>query len=454
MREVAVLGGGIAGLSAAYYLRERAHVTVFERSARVGGCIDTARDDGFVLELGPDSLLVDKPAGADLLRRLHLEQTVVDMQPEFKGAMLVHSGRLRRLPPEFRLFTPMSLPALLASGIFSPRGLARAAAEPFIPPRKADGDESLASFVTRRFGREVLDRLAQPLIGGIYSGDPRRLSMQATLPQFLELERKYGSLVRAMRASRGKAVSPRLASLRDGLGSIVAALARELHDAIRTLAEAVSLRRENERWTIAFADGSTVQADAVICALPAYAAGALIADVDREMSQKLQSIHYNSIATVNLAYETDTLPALPRTTGFVVPYAERRHITAATISSQKYPARSPQDAVLLRAFIGGALQPQLLERNDDALIRMAREEFQSLLALRSDPRLAIVQRWVRLLPEYRVGHLALIEELERRAASLPQFGMAGSAYRGVGIPDCIQSGKAAAERVLGTMERI
>jgi oxygen-dependent protoporphyrinogen oxidase len=339
----------------------------------------------------------------------------------------------------------------LTSGIFSAFGLGRAAMEPFVPRRKSPEDESLASFVTRRFGREVLDRLAQPLIGGIYSGDPSRLSMEATLPQFLQLERDHGSLIRAMGAMKNNRPSPRLVSLRNGLGSIVAAIQHKLGSALQLNAEVTAIRRDGSQWHITFKDGTTVQSEAIVCALPAHVAAPLVRDIDSKLADMLSRIRYNSIATVNLAYDRASVPPLPRTTGFVVPYCEGHQITAATIVTQKYPERAPENAVLLRAFIGGALQPALLEYDDDRLIAMAREEFARLLGIGSEPVLTSVRRWERLLPEYGVGHTTLVREIEQRAAALPELSFAGSALQGVGIPDCIHSGERAADRLLGTM---
>lgn len=452
MPRVAVLGAGIAGLAAAFHLRDSCEVAVFEGSSRAGGCIETAREHGFTMELGADSILIEKPWGKALLERVHLVDSLVEMLPEYKGARIVHNGRLHRIPADFRLFAPTSLPALLTSGIFSPLGIARAAMEPFIPRRASEDDESLASFVTRRFGREVLERLAQPLVGGIYSGNPRRLSMQATLPQFPELERKHGSLIRAMSAVKGHRAPVHLMSLRAGLGSFVDALALQLGGSITLRSQAISLERLPNAWRIRFEDGSAAEADAVVCAVPAYAAADLVRPFEPHLASLLDGIRYNSIATINLGYRAADLPRLPRTPGFVVPNAERHHITAATITTQKYPDRAPQGGALLRAFIGGALQASLLENSDDRLAAMAREEFARLLGIRAEPRVTLVRRWTRLLPEYGVGHANLLAAVDARAAALPDFAFAGSAYRGVGIPDCIHSGELAAARLLGTIQ--
>ena len=461
MPRVAILGGGVSGLAAAFRLGELSaqkqtpiEVALFEQASTVGGCIQTLRVGGFVMELGPDSLLVDKPSAAALLDRLHLRDRVLDMRPEFKGARIVHAGRLHPIPPEFRLFSPTSIPALLGSGIFSPIGIARAAMEPFIPPRNDARDESLASFVTRRFGREVLERLAQPLIGGIYSGDPKRLSMRATLPQFMELERRYGSLLRAMQRSHANGSPPRLASLQNGVGSLIDALRTRVQGSIHTGAQIVRLQREGAAWTIGFADGAGVQADAVICALPAHVTAALLRVAEPELAQMLSRIRYNSIATVNLMYDAAATAQLPPSTGFVAPFVERRRITAATFTTQKYAGRAPAGAALLRAFIGGALQGDLVDRPDDELAAIAHEELAQIAGVSNKPLGAYVTRWQHLLPEYGVGHVDLLSQIEQRVACLRGgLALAGSAYRGVGIPDCVATGEAGADSVFGYIAR-
>jgi oxygen-dependent protoporphyrinogen oxidase len=451
---VAVLGAGVSGLAAALRAQELgAQVTLFERAPRAGGCVQTLHDSGYTMELGPDSLLIDKPAAQQWVRKLGLEDQIVPMLPQYRGSRIVHRGRLRPIPSEFRLFTPASIPALLRSGIFSPLGIARAAMEPFIPARTSDEDESLASFVRRRLGHEVLDRLAQPLIGGVYSGDPQRLSMQATLPQFVEMERAHGSLVRAMAAARGSgagAAAPQLMSLRGGLQTLVDAMTQRAGAAVRVSSEVTSLSLSADRWTIAFADGNRAQADAVICALPAHAAARILREIDTQLADMLEQIRYNSIATINLAFDAGELPQLPATPGFVVPFIERRRITAATIATQKYPGRSPQGGVLIRAFAGGALQPDLVDLGDEELATLARGELRDLLNVGAEPRFAVVRRWRRLLPEYGVGHLRLVGSIDRRAA-IAGLALAGSAYHGVGLPDCLAAGSKAAERLFAAI---
>jgi protoporphyrinogen/coproporphyrinogen III oxidase len=459
MRSVAVIGGGIAGLAAAHRVRELAaerdvpiDVTVIERSERTGGCVETRYDDGFVMELGSDSLLIEKPSGIGLVRRLGLEHVIIPIRPEYRGARVVRAGRLVPIPDDFRFFTPTSLLSLVTSRLFSPAGVARAAMEPFVKPNRTDEDESLAAFVTRRFGREVLDRLAQPLIGGVYSGDPERLSMRATMPQFVELERRYGSLVRAMRATKApngatRAAPSRLVGLRSGFGEMIRALERRLAGVIRTSSQAAALERTNGSWSVALANGKRIGADTVICAVPAYESARLFAPLSATLGELLARITYHSVATITLAYETDALPRLPRCTGFVVPHVEGRSIMAATFTTQKYEHRAPAGSTLIRCFAGGALAPQLAVAPEADLVAMSRAELRDLVGIAAEPRFTLVRRWLRATPEYAIGHTALVERIEREVAAIGGCVLAGSAYRGAGIPDCIRSGEQAAEAV-------
>ncbi len=455
MRRFAVIGGGVSGLSAALRLRDLAKqhganvdIELYESADRIGGCARTVREGDLLMELGADSFLIGKPRATALLQRLHLEQHVVETPPQFRGARIVHGGRLRPMPPEFRLFAPTSLRALLRSGLLSPAGIARAALEPIVPPRREAQDESVASFVARRFGNEVLERLAQPLIGGIYSGDPRQLSAQATLAQYVELERRYGSLLRGlMRSTNGAAA--RLASLRDGMGSLADAMASELDGVIRTGMRAMELSRTGDRWTIEFAEGQTADADGVICATPAYGAAQMLRQTDSQLAALLERIRYNSIATVNLVYDRTAALGIPACTGFVVPAREHRAITAATFSSQKYPNRATERTVLVRAFLGGAFAPELLDCSDGRLTQLAHRELSLLAGASMEPRESLVMRWRGVLPQYGVGHVELLANIERRAAQIGGLALAGSAYHGVGIPDCIGSGESGAESIFG-----
>ncbi len=454
MKRIAILGGGIAGLSAAYYLREAARargaeveIVLLERSERVGGVSATARDGENLLELGPDSLVTTKPWAMDLIRALGLEDRTIGVTAGGYAGVL-RGDRIVPLNDGFRFFTPTSLRSLATSGLLSWKGLARAAAEPFVPARRSETDESLASFVTRRLGREVLDRLAQPLIGGVYSGDPQTLSMRATMPQFLAYERRYGSLVRAMRATPAPKRGSVFTTLRGGLGTLVDALRRELGAIARENVEVASASYDaGSGWTVACADGSQVRADAVICALPSYAAAAVLAAQNEPLARALAAIRYHSVATVSLSFD-EPPAAIPATCyGFVVPFAEKRSITACTIASRKYAGRAPDGATLVRAFVGGALQPEMLALDDDAMLAAVLRDIRPLLGIDAAPTLVKIRRWERCLPEYRVGHVALVDSLERSAAEIPAFALAGSAYRGSGVPDTIRTAQVAAEAI-------
>ncbi|PZR60091.1 MAG: protoporphyrinogen oxidase [Candidatus Meridianibacter frigidus] len=463
---IVVLGAGISGLASAFYLREFSaekqvplELIMLEGSERTGGCIETRSENGFTMEMGADTMLTDKPWGVALIDRLGLREHVQAMRPEFKGAGVARDGKLVSIPDDFRLFTPTSMRALLSAGLFSVPGRVRMALESFIPPQLGDEDESLASFVTRRLGREVLDRLAQPLIGGIYSGDPHRLSMQATLPQFVEMERRYGSLARAMVAARKStqakapnATLPRMAGLRGGFGTLIAALEHRLADAIRHSQHVTALSAEgrggpNARWIIETSQ-EKLHADALISALPAYATAGLLRSTNARLAELLENIRYHSVATVTFAFETSAAQSLPPTYGFVVPAIEGRKITAATITSQKYAARAPANKLLLRAFVGGALQGQLLQKSDEDLTTMALSELRDLLGINGKPLFSIVKRHPRSMPEYALGHRPLVCEIEREASSISGLALAGSAYYGAGIPDCVHSAKRAAEKIL------
>jgi len=454
MKRVAILGGGIAGLSAAYYLRDAARarnadveIVLLERAARVGGVIETDRDGEMVLELGPDSLVTTKPWAMDLIRALGLEsQTIGVTEGGYAGVL--RGDRIVPLNDGFRFFTPTSLRSLATSGLLSWRGLLRAAAEPFVPARRSETDESLASFVTRRLGREVLDRLAQPLIGGVYSGDPQTLSMRATLPQFVEYERTYGSLVRAMRATPAPKRGTVFTTLRGGLGRLIDALQRELGDITRANVEVESATYDmSAGWTIACADGTSLQAEAVICALPSYAAAKVLAVQNRPLAQALAAIRYHSIATVTLSFDEEPTAIPPTCYGFVVPFAEKRAVTACTIVSRKYAGRAPAGTTLVRAFVGGALQPEMFALDDDAMLAAVLRDVRDLLGIDAPPKMVKIRRWERSLPEYRVGHGALVDSLERSAAEIPPFALAGGAYRGAGVPDTVRTGKIAAETI-------
>jgi len=322
-------------------------------------------------------------------------------------------------------------------------------------------DESLGAFVRRRFGREALERVAQPLIGGIYTADPERLSLAATMPRFLQMEREYRSVIYAMwQASRKKPHEAKGASgarwslfvtLRDGMQTIVEALAVRLRGTIQYGRVVESIKQDHKRWLVTSRRGETLEADGVVLATPAFQAAQLVQELSSPLSAQLDSISYSSAVTVNLAFRRDQVPHPLNGFGFVVPHRENRKIIAGTFSSVKYAGRAPEGHVLLRAFVGGSLQAELFDRDDDEIENMVKEELRQLLGVSTVPLFVRIARYPRSMPQYLVGHLSLVDTIEKTVAQHPGLAVAGNAYRGVGIADCVRSGEAAAEAVLGKL---
>jgi oxygen-dependent protoporphyrinogen oxidase len=451
MTRVAVVGGGVAGLAAAHRLVERggADVLLLEAGERLGGTISTERTAGFTIEGGADAILTEKPAAVALAERIGL--AMVGTRDGERRTWVVHDGRLTPLPDGFLLLAPTDLRALVGSPLFSWRGKLRMALDLVLPRGRDATDESLGAFVRRRFGREALERAAQPLAGGIYTADVDRLSVEATMPRFRELERRHRSVVLGLRATAGRtrAAGARyalFAAPADGMGAFADALARRLPEGVVRLRTPVAaIARDGSRWRLD-AGSETFVADAVVVATPAHVTAPLVAPLDPELARLLAGIDYASSATVTLAYRTDALPAL-HGFGFVVPAVERRALLACTYASRKFPGRAPEGHDLVRAFVGGALQPEVLERDDAALVALVRRELEALAGIAATPELIRVQRYSRAMPQYAVGHLERVAAIEARAAALGNLALVGAAYRGVGIPDCVRGGEAAADAV-------
>jgi len=447
---VAVVGGGVAGLAAAHRLVERgAEVVLFEAGDRLGGTIGTERTGGFTIETGPDALLSEKPEGVALCEQLGVP--LVRTPDADRRTYVVHGGRLAPLPEGFLLLAPTDFRALAGSALFSWRGKLRMALDVLLPRGNPPGDESVGSFIRRRLGREALERVAQPLVAGIYTADVERLSLAATLPRFRDLEARHGSVIRGLRATAGSsAASGARYSLfvapAAGMASLVEALARRLPEGVVRLRMPVTgLEREAGRWRV-HAGGAELAADGVVIAAPAFVAGELLAPHDAELGHRLGTIDYASSATVTLAYRSSDVRALPGF-GFVVPAIERRDILACTWASRKFPGRVPDGHELVRAFVGGALRPDLVERDDATLVEVVRRELEQLAGIAAVPELVRVHRHRRAMPQYGVGHLERVAAIEERAVRLPALALAGAAYRGVGIPDCVRGGVAAADSI-------
>ncbi len=470
MARIVVIGAGITGLAAAYRLREisRAHefpieVAVLERSSRAGGPLHSVVRDGFTIETGADSFLTEKPDAVALAQRLGLGRDLIPTREEFRRTMVVHGGRLVEIPDGFSLMAPARLGPVMRSPLFSPLGKLRIALEPLVPKRKDRRDESLGAFVTRRLGREILDRVAQPLAGGIYTADPWRLSIRATSPRFVEMEQRRGSLIRGLReaektrSSKSSGTSGArwslFATLRGGMGTLPQAIASMLGETLRLGATVQQVTVTEQECQLRLESGDSLSADAVICATPAYESARILNLCNPRVAELLRSITYASAATVNLGFRQSDFPSPPRMFGFVVPILERRRIIAGSFTSLKFENRAPADTILIRAFVGGQLQSEMNSLSDDAMIAAAREEFHDLLGVTAAPILAVVQRWPESMPQYEVGHLDRVAEIERAAEASGRVGIAGAALRGVGIPDCIRAGEQAADKILDLVMR-
>jgi len=469
-RRVAVIGGGISGLSAAHRIHEldpTIDLRLFESSPRLGGSLQTERRDGFLLEWGADNFITQLPWGLDLCRRIGFEDQLIPTDSAHRQAFVVSRGRLRKIPEGFVIMAPSRIWPVITTPILSPVGKLRMAWEYFVPAYAEDEDESLASFVIRRFGRETYDRLVQPLVGGIYTGDPERLSVQTTMPRFVEMERNHGSLIRAVwsqvgrkRQQQAKGSSGARYSMfvapRDGMDSLVAAVAARLpQDAIRVGNPVLSLSpRPEGGWTIRVGGErpETIEVDGVVLAVKALAASRLLAEIEPTAAELLAEIPHASCSIVSLGYRREQIAHRMDGFGFVVPLVENRKILSGSFSSVKYPGRAPEGKVLVRAFVGGACQAELADLPDDQLIALAQEEFGQLLGIKGEPLLVNVARQPHAMPQYYVGHKQRIQQLDELLSQVPGLYFAGNAYEGVGIPQCIHSGETAAQRLVDQLK--
>jgi oxygen-dependent protoporphyrinogen oxidase len=455
INRIVVVGGGISGLAAAQRLIEsgQTRVTLIEASPRLGGTIHTEHRDGFLIERGPDSFISEKPEALDLARQLGLESRLIQTNEKYRRSFIVRNGRLRPVPEGFQLLAPSRMWPFLASDIFSVAGKMRMAADLFLPRKNTNGtqDESLASFVRRRLGQEALERVAQPMVGGIYTADPETLSLRATLPRFLDMERKHRSLILAMlrqsqvqKSGTSGARYSLFLSFDRGMQVLVDPLTRINAD-FRLNTRVEALRLDDRTWTVTTNTGEQLEADAVCLALPAYVAASLLQDVDESLAAKLKQIKYASTATINFGYKRSAINHPLNGFGFVVPFIEKRSLIACTFSSVKFSERAPGGHVLLRAFAGGALQPDIFTLDETEMAAKVEADLRELLGITAKPLFTEVAKWERSMPQYEVGHLDRITEIENDVRNLPSLALAGNAYRGAGIPDCIRSGQMAAE---------
>jgi len=502
-RRIAVIGGGLAGLSAAHRLGELARdqkrpweTTLFESGSRLGGIIGTERIGDYLVDVGADSFLTTKPAGVGLCRRLGIEDCLVATDARYRGALVLFDGRPVPIPEGFQLLSPTAILPVLTSPLFSVWGKIRLMMELFVPnartatrtttstsplsPLDSDlGDESLADFVRRRFGREALERLIQPLVGGIYTSDPEKLSLAATMPRFLEMERDFGSLIRASLSSKNRNKGNHLknttsdrdrssgarygqfAGLKGGMEDLMDALRKSvtatcrvrLNSAITAvtsregLCDVTAGRCGSPGWIVSLHDCTREQFDAVILTVATPRAADLLQAADPDLATELRGIEYASSALVISGHRLQDVQHPLNSFGLVIPHAERRSILAVSFSSRKFPERAPSDRVLLRTFVGGALQPELFTLPDDAMIALVRRELHDLLGVSGEPDFVRVYRYPNSMPQYHVGHLDRIRRIDAAIQRRPGLALSGHAYRGVGVPDTIACSELAAEAI-------
>lgn len=467
-RAVAVVGGGISGLATAYFLRERARdsgveieCTVIERDRRLGGKVLTENVDGLTMEGGPDSFLTLKPQALDLCKQLGLSDLLVGTSSAASNVFVYCGGRLRALPDGLASGVPAKLGPFLLGDLFTVWGRARMLLDLLLPRGRNGRDETLAMFIRRRLGHEALERLAEPLMAGIYAGDAEQLSMKANFPQLVRLETEHrslilGTLLRSRRIDTDGGASgryPTFMTIRGGLRVLVETLAQRLGKASIMAGEMVKAIRidpsgARRAYSLELEDGTLLRADAVVLATPAYESARLLRGLNPVAASLLDSIPYVSTATVSLVYDSHGFSYPLNGSGFVVAPAARRKITACTWVSSKWPVHSPPDRLLLRCFVGRSGDEKMLEMGDDQLCKLVQEELKSIMGISDEPILKRVYRFHMSLPQYVMGHQEKLQALDDSMDSTDGVFLTGSAYRGVGLPDCIKQAALASERVL------
>lgn len=453
--DVAIIGGGIAGLSTAWYLQQPAQnlqYVLLEASNRWGGHIRTEHVDDFVIEAGPDSFITQKPWGVQLARELGIEHRLLGTNDAMRQVYVLNRGKPTPLPDGVLLIVPTKFTPFALSPLISPLGKLRMGMDLFIPPKRDGADETLADFVRRRLGSEALDKIAEPLLSGIYNAEADKQSLLATFPRFRALEEQYGSLTRGMIASRrnGHAQTsnngklPAFMTLRDGVEEMVRALVAQLRGDLRLSKPVQHIARENKNFVLTTND-AMVRAKNIVLATPAFVAADLLRDIAPNVARALQTIRYVSTGTLSLAYRLADLHRPLNGFGIVVPRSERRPINAITWSSCKFNHRAPAGFALLRVFFGGSRSPQTMELDDASLLDTVRDQLRELMGIESAPLFHRLYRWQRSNAQYDVGHLDRIAQLEQ--ALPPGLYLTGSAYRGVGIPDCIKQSQETAKRI-------
>ncbi len=473
-----VIGGGITGLATGYRLLHEANnrniqltLTLLEARNRVGGVIQTEQREGFIIEHGPDAFISTKPWAKALSEELGLTDKFIGTNPKVRQSFVVRKSRLIPVPEGFYMMAPGSFLPFIKSPIFSWRGKLRIARDLFISSRNDVTDESVADFVRRRLGKEAFERIAQPMIGGIYTSDAENLSLKATFPRFIDMEREHGSIIKALIAQKRKSSQtnrdtsgPRYSlflSFKDGMQTLVDALAENLSNNIRLQSTVTSIKKKESgieracqhasEWCVHLDNGEVLEADILCIALPAPQTGNILSQVSPQLSDKLNTIPYSSSATVNLAFRREDVSHPLNGMGFVVPITEQRNLIGCSFSSVKFENRAPSDYVLLRAFVGENTYYIKGKPDSDELSSIVHKDLSELLSISAEPIFSVVSQHSQAMAQYQVGHQQFVNEIDELANKLNGIVLAGNAYHGIGIPDCIHSGEQAAMRLLDTL---
>ena len=460
---IAIIGGGISGLSAAYYLeQERAsgapvEYSLFEASDRLGGVMFSDKIGDCVVEGGPDSFLTEKPWANQLCAELGIANDLIGSNDSQRITYILVKGRLIPMPDGLMFMVPTKLIPTALTRLFSWKTKFKMLGELLHPPQPVHKDETVAQMVERHFGTEVVDRLADPLLSGVYGGDAASLSVRAVLPKFVEMEESYGSLCRAMLAGRkklaemrkakGYAVKPLFSSLKGGMQQMIDAIVSHLNpQSLRTSTPISQLSKKADGWELITPRGPE-RFDAVIFATPARVASTMLANIDHQLSEDLGKVEYSSSITVTLGYKRDDLKSCPPGFGFLVPRSEGTRMLATTFVHTKFPFRAPDDKALVRCFLGGAGDQGVLKLSDEEVTAVVRKELQQITGLKAAPWFVRVYRWDRAMAQYTPGHLERIERIGETLKKMQNLSIAGNFYKGIGVPDCIRTGKEAAQHM-------
>ncbi|MCU1272280.1 MAG: protoporphyrinogen oxidase [Acidobacteriaceae bacterium] len=471
MKRIAIIGGGVSGLSAAYALQKHVYraaeidYVLFEAGPHFGGVIHSERVNDFLIEAGPDSFLTEKPWAAELCRELGLGDQLIASSDAERRTYIFVNGRLVPLPEGLMFMVPTDLAATFLSPLFSWPTKLRMIREWFYRPSLDVPESTVAEFVERHYGREMVERVADPLVVGVYGGGADELSASSVLARFVEIEVRQGSLGRAMVASRklqslsaeqGFAGQPRAAvptrslftSLKGGMQTMTDAMLAQIPESARRMNTPVAaVTPESGKWLVA-SRGRTEEFDAVIIATPAYTAAELLRNDVPQLSSELEAIRYSSSVTVALAYDEKTLASLPAGFGFLVPRTENKRILACTFVHNKFPNRAPSDSALLRCFLGGSRDEEILQSPDAEIVATVRRELEEILGFTTEPSFVKIYKWRKAMAQYGVGHKTRVELVRKAISSMPGLSLAGNAYNGIGIPDCVRSGSEAAAKIL------